>query len=81
MIVAVPAFTNVTVAAVLSLLKATVALFVSLDVTVLVPLQLPQLISNEPVVVGYVIVPLAGVTVIEQFALVTVNAYVAEHAL
>ena len=42
-------------------LNATVA-FVLLDVALFVPLQLPQFTVNELVVLGYVIVPLVGLT-------------------
>ena len=71
-----PAATHVTVALALPLSNAAVAALVLLDVTLFVPLQLPQLIVKLLVVVGYVSVPLVGLNVIVHVPLFTVNAYV-----
>ena len=74
--VALPYPVRVTVALVLPLPNATVATSVSLDVTLFVPLHVPQsMLLIEPVVLGYVIVKLAGLRVIVQVPRFTVNAY------
>ena len=75
-IVAVPADFHVTVPVVP--LKLTVATPVALDAALSVPLQDPLDTVNVPVVVGYVIVAVVGLTLIEQVPRLTVNAYVLE---
>jgi hypothetical protein len=62
-------------------LNATVAIFVALELELFVPLQLPQFTVKVLVVLGYVIVPLVGLTLTLHVPLFTVNSYVAVLAL
>ena len=62
-------------------LNATVATSSAFDVALNVPLQDPLLTVNVLVVAGHVIVPLVGLTLIEQVPRSTVNTYVALDAV
>jgi hypothetical protein len=54
---------------------------VALELELFVPLQLPQFTVKVLVVLGYVIVPLVGLTLTLHVPLFTVNSYVAVLAL